>query len=71
MQMVMVIIGGYVVASTPLVRRGTHWLAGIPKTPRGAVAMVAFVATTSSLISWGLSPILSAFLVREMTGRVK
>jgi short-chain fatty acids transporter len=71
MQMVMVIIGGYVVASTPLVRRGTHWLAGIPKTPRGAVAMVAFVATTSSLISWGLSPILSAFLVREMSGRVK
>ncbi len=71
MQMVMVIIGGYVVASTPLVRRGTHFLAGIPKTPRGAVAMVAFVATTSSLISWGLSPILSAFLVREMSGRVK
>jgi len=71
MQMVMVIIGGYVVASTSLVRRGTHWLAGIPKTPRGAVAMVAFVATTSSLISWGLSPILSAFLVREMSGRVK
>jgi short-chain fatty acids transporter len=71
MQMVMVIIGGYVVASTSVVRRGTHWLAGIPKTPRGAVAMVAFVATTSSLISWGLSPILSAFLVREMSGRVK
>jgi short-chain fatty acids transporter len=66
-----VIIGGYVVASTSVVRRGTHWLAGIPKTPRGAVAMVAFVATTSSLISWGLSPILSAFLVREMSGRVK
>ena len=71
MQMVMVIIGGYVVASTPLVRRATHWLAGIPKTPRGAVALVAFVATTSSLISWGLSPIISAFLVREMSGRVK
>ena len=35
MQMVMIIIGGYVVASTPLVRRGIHWLAGVPKTPRG------------------------------------
>jgi short-chain fatty acids transporter len=71
MQMVMIIIGGYVVASTPLVRRGIHWLAGLPKTPRGAIALVAFVATTSSLISWGLSPIISGFLVREMTGRVK
>ncbi len=71
MQMVMIIIGGYVVASTPLVRRGIHWLAGLPKTPRGAVTLVAFVATTSSLISWGLSPIISGFLVREMTGRIK
>src|SRR6202521_6427100 len=31
MQMVMVIIGGYVVGSTSLVRRGTHWLAAIPQ----------------------------------------
>ena len=67
----MVIIGGYVVATAPLVRRAIHKLAGIPKTPRGAIAMVAFCATTTSLISWGLSPIFSGFLVREMTGRVK
>ena len=71
MQMVMIIVGGYVAASAPLVRRGIHWLAGVPKTPRGAITLVAFVATTSSLISWGLSPIVSGFLVREMTGRIK
>src|SRR6266436_2716954 len=71
MQMVMIIIGGYIVASTPLVRRGISRLAGIPKTPRGAITLVAAVATLSSLISWGLSPIISGFLVREMTGRVK
>ena len=34
MQMVMIIIGGYVVASTPLVYRAIRALAGIPKTPR-------------------------------------
>src|SRR5277367_4326650 len=33
MQMVMIIIGGYVVASTPLVYRVIRALAGIPKTP--------------------------------------
>ena len=38
MQMVMIIIGGYVVASTPLVYRAIRWLAGVPKTPRGAIA---------------------------------
>src|SRR5665213_4371641 len=71
MQMVMIIIGGYVVASTPLVRRAIRWMAGIPTTPRGAITLVAFVASISSLLSWGLSPILSGFLVREMTGRIK
>src|SRR5215471_19218034 len=38
MQMVMIIIGGYVVASTPLVNGAIRKLAGVPKTPRGAVA---------------------------------
>src|SRR5579862_5083546 len=41
MQMVMIIIGGYVVASTPVVYRAILALAGIPKTPRGAVALIA------------------------------
>jgi short-chain fatty acids transporter len=71
MQMVMIIVGGYVVASTSIVRRFIGWIAGLPKTPRGAVALVAFLATTTSLISWGLSPIFSGFLVREMARRIK
>lgn len=71
MQMVMIIVGGYVMASTPLVRRAIRWLAGIPTTPRGAITLIAFVASTSSLISWGLSPIISGFLVREISGRIK
>jgi len=60
----------YVVASTPLVRRGIHWLAGVPKTPRGAVTLVALVATTSSLISWGSADHQRLFGARD-DGRVK
>ncbi len=71
MQMVMVIIGGYIVAMAPLARRAIRKLAGLPKTPRSAIAMVAFCATLTSLISWGLSPIFCCFLVREMTGRIR
>jgi short-chain fatty acids transporter len=71
MQMVMIIIGGYVVASTPIVYRAIQALAGIPKTPRGAVATVAFFSMMTSLISWGLSLIFSGLLVREMAHRVK
>src|SRR5450755_190960 len=40
MQMVMIIIGGYVVATTPVVNRLIRGLAGIPKSGRGAIAMI-------------------------------
>jgi len=71
MQMVMIIIGGYVVASAPIVYRGIRALAGLPKTPRSAIALVALLSMLTSLISWGLSLIFSGMLVREMSHRVK
>ena len=67
MQMALVIIGGFVVASSPPFARMTSWLASIPKTPRGAVAFTAAFAMLSSLISWGLSLIFTGLLVREIT----
>jgi short-chain fatty acids transporter len=71
MQMVMIIIGGYVVASTPVVYGVIRRLADIPKTPRGAIALVAFFSMLTSLISWGLSLIFSALFVRELTQKIK
>jgi short-chain fatty acids transporter len=71
MQMVMIIVGGYVVASTPIVYRVIQGLAGIPNTPRAAIAWVAFFSMLTSLISWGLSLIFSGLLVRELAHRVK
>jgi short-chain fatty acids transporter len=71
MQMVMIIIGGYVVASTPavywLIRRVAH----ITTKPRAAIAWIAFFSMATSLISWGFSLIFSALLVREMTRTVR
>ena len=71
MQMALIIIGGYVVATTPAV----YWLikkvAGITTNPRVAIAWVAFFSLVTSLISWGLSLIFSGLLVREMTRTVK
>ncbi len=71
MQMVMIIIGGYVVATTPVVNRLIQWLAKIPKTGRGAIAMIALFSMLTSLISWGLSLIFSGLLARECAQRVK
>jgi short-chain fatty acids transporter len=71
MQMVMVIIGGYVVSSTPAVSHAIRALAKVPKTPRGAVALVALLSMLSSLISWGLSLVFSGLFVKELVRHVK
>ena len=71
MQMVMIIIGGYVVATTPLVNRLIVALARVPRTGRGAIALIALFSMLTSLISWGLSLIFSGLLTRELARRVK
>ncbi|MGB6064467.1 MAG: TIGR00366 family protein [Desulfomonilaceae bacterium] len=70
MQMAMIIIGGYVLASTPAVYWLIQRLAAVPSTPRGAVAFVAFFSMLTSLISWGFSLIFSGLLVREIVRRM-
>lgn len=71
LQMTMVIVGGYVVAVSPPIARVIRRLANIPKTPRGAVAFVAFFASMSALVSWGFSLVFSGLLVRELAQRVR
>src|ERR1700728_5397591 len=51
MQMVMIIVGGYVVASTPLVQRGMQKLANVPQTPRQAITLVALFSFATGLLS--------------------
>ena len=54
MQMAMIVIGGFVVATSPPVHKFIKNLATIPKTPRTAVAFVVFFSMMASLLSWGL-----------------
>lgn len=70
MQMAFVVIGGYIVAVSPPVRRIIDVLACFPKTPKVAVAYVAFVAMIASLLSWGFSLIFAGILMREVSKRV-
>ena len=71
MQMTLIILTGYSVATAPPVYRLVCRLAEVPKTPRGAVAFVALFSMLSSLISWSFSLIISGLLAREVTHRVK
>ena len=70
MQMSFVVIGGYIVAVSPPVKRLVVALSRFPKTPKVAVAYVAFMAMVASLLSWGFSLIFAGMLMREVSKRV-
>ncbi|WP_253701778.1 short-chain fatty acid transporter [Bacillus sp. FJAT-27445] len=71
MQMAFIIITGYVVASSKPVHKLIARIAEIPKSPKVAVAFVAFFALVTSLISWGFSLVFSGILIKEISNRVK
>jgi short-chain fatty acids transporter len=69
MQMTFIILGGYVVADSPPVARLVQRLAAWPRTGKGAVALVAVVSVTTSMIHWGLSTVLASLLARTLGQR--
>jgi short-chain fatty acids transporter len=69
MQMVFVVIGGYVVATSAPAQRLIRSLAAIPKTGVSAVGLVAAVSMLASLLNWGLSLIVGGLLVRALAER--
>jgi len=71
LQMAIIIIGAYVVATSPPIYRLIRRLSEIPRTPKTAIAFVAFFSMATSLISWGLSLIFSGILAREVVKNVK
>ncbi|TCO24657.1 short-chain fatty acids transporter [Kribbella steppae] len=70
LQMAMIIIGGYAVATSRPVARLIARLARIPKTPRAAVAFVAAVAMLASYLNWAFSLVFAAILAREVARNV-
>src|SRR6476646_3828966 len=71
LQMALVIITGHVLASSPPMGRLIRTIAAWPRTPRGAVALVAFFALASAWFNWGFSLVFSAVLAIEIARRVE
>lgn len=69
LQMAMVVLTGYVVATSPPVSRLIEWLAKAPKSPQTAVAWVALLACLVSLLNWGLSLVFGGLLARAIARR--
>lgn len=71
MQMALIIVTGYVIASAPPMHRLIAKLAALPTSPRAAVGMVTAFALLSAWLNWGFSLIFSAILAREVARRMR
>ena len=71
MQMSMIVVTGYAVATAPPVYALIRRLASVPQNGRTAAAYVGLFSMLSSLLSWSFSLIFSGLLAREVTHRVR
>ena len=69
MQMAIIVIIGYVVATSPPAARLIDALAAVPRTGRGAIAYVALISMVTSLLNWALSLVFAGLLVRSLARR--
>lgn len=70
MQMALVLVLGSALANAPAVKGLIRRLAGIPKTPAGAIAFVTVVAAACNFINWGFGLIIGALLAKEVAKKV-
>jgi short-chain fatty acids transporter len=69
MQQVMVVISGYIIASSPPAARLIDQIAARPRNGRSAVAFIALVTMLLSLINWALSLVFGGLLARAIAQR--
>jgi short-chain fatty acids transporter len=69
MQMTIVVISGYVVATSIPVSRFVDAIAGIPKTARSAIAFIAVMSMAVSFLNYALSLIFGGLLVLAVARR--
>ncbi len=66
MQMVMILVGGYVIAIAEPSRKFLASIASTVKTSGQAVVVITLVALTASFINWGLGLVVGGILCREI-----
>ena len=64
MQMCLMLVSGYLLASSPIIRRFLNFLTDLFKTPSGAIAGLAVISMSLSWLNWGLGIVGGAVLAR-------
>ncbi len=71
MQMVLILVTGYVLARTRVVRSGLEAVARRAGGPASAIVITTVFATVASFIQWGFGLIIGALLAKEMARQVE
>ncbi|QYX57907.1 short-chain fatty acid transporter [Roseovarius sp. SCSIO 43702] len=71
MQMLLVLVTGYMMASTPLVRRGLSALASLAGSAGGAILLVSVVSLAASWINWGFGLVVGALFAKELARTIR
>ncbi len=71
MQMLLVLVTGYMMASTPLVKGGLAKLAGLASTAGGAILLVSVTSLAASWINWGFGLVVGALFAKELARQIK
>ncbi|WP_156488398.1 short-chain fatty acid transporter [Fictibacillus phosphorivorans] len=71
MQMVLILVTGYVLASSPFFKKMLRKLASYAKTPGQAIISVTLVALIASWINWGFGLVIGAIFSKELARQVK
>jgi short-chain fatty acids transporter len=70
-QMVIMLVAGYALATSPAVHNALAKIASFATTPRAAVSLTLFVSLIASWLNWGLGLVTAALLAREVAKRVR
>lgn len=71
MQMVLVLVTGFVLASSPIFKKGLGKLASFPNSPGSAIILVTLVSLAASWINWGFGLVVGALFAKELAKRVE
>jgi short-chain fatty acids transporter len=70
MQMSLIVVTGYVLANTPLIKRALEKTSALAKTPVQAIILVTFVGLIGSLINYGFGLVVGALMAIQIAKRV-
>jgi short-chain fatty acids transporter len=69
-QMVLMLVAGYALATSPAVHKALAGIASFAATPASAISLTLFVSLIASWLNWGLGLVTAALLAREVAKRV-